>query len=107
MKTFKDLTFQPHPCAIALKNAYAGQTNVDPYIKEMFGATQATMEFPNGYGISVVCGVQFYSNGHDTYEVCDLYQGSSHYGQVRGWLSADEVTRVMKEIQERQGQTVQ
>lgn len=101
MKTFQDLIFEPHPCAIALKNAYAGHTDIDPYIEEMFSATQAILEFSNGYGISVVCGVQFYSNGHDTYEVCDLYQGNSHYDHVRGWLSADEVTLVMKEIQSR------
>lgn len=39
-------------------------------------ARQAIMEFENGYGVSVLFGEAFYSNGIDTYEVAILKDGA-------------------------------
>ena len=104
MKTFEDLRFEPHPHAVHLKQFYAGQTNVDPYIEDMFNGAKAWMEFPNGYEISVLCGVQFYSTGRDTYEVGVFYQGMDTQffptGSVAGWQTRDEVEEIMKDVQE-------
>lgn len=75
MKTFEDLVFEPHPSAINVRRLYPRQCDRNPYIQAMCDATQARMDFPNGYGISVLCGPQFYSNGLDTYEVGVMYQG--------------------------------
>ena len=58
IKTFKDLEFEMH--------------HLLSYVKH------AVMEFENGYGISVIFGERFYSNGIDNYEGCD----------IKGWLSA-------------------
>lgn len=103
MKTFKDLKFEPHPCAIALKETFAHRCNIDPHMQEMTNATQARMDFPNGYGISVICGIQFYSNGRDTYEVGVFDEGMlTRYfpeDSVKGWLTADEVTEIMIDLQ--------
>lgn len=104
MKTFDDLTFEPHPHAVNLKQIYAGHKNVDPYIESMFDGAQARMTFPNGYGISVLCGIQFYSNGRDTYEVGVFYKDCDTQffptGSVAGWKTKEEVTEIMKEVQE-------
>lgn len=101
MKTFDDLVFEPHPTAVALKRSFPVRSEKDPHMKEMCRATRACMEFGNGYGVSVICGIQFYSNGSDTYEVCDLFDGDARFGTVRGWLSRKEVTEVMMDIQQR------
>lgn len=105
MKTFKDLTYEPHPHAVALKEHYGKEPSIDPYIKEVLNGTQARMDFANSYGISVLCGILFYSNGRDTYEVAVLYEGEliRYFPEdsVRGWITADEVTEIMKEVQER------
>ena len=63
IKNFKDLVFIPHPIA--------GEAQKLPlYLaKEYAEAKQAKMNFENGYGISVIFGSMFYSNGIDTYEV--------------------------------------
>lgn len=104
MKTFKDLTFDPHPCTIALKRTFAHRCNIDPHMQEMCNATQARMDFPNGYTISVICGIQFYSNGRDTYEVGVLYQDRLiryfEHDSVIGWQTEEQVTEIMKEVQE-------
>ncbi len=101
LKTFEDLQFEPHPHAITLKGLYASQQNIDPYIEQMFEAVQAVMQFPNGYGISVLCGVQFYSNGRDTYEVGTRYceeDGCTKW-EVVGWKTREEVEEIMIELQ--------
>ena len=104
MKTFDDLVFKPHPHAVHLKETYGSQPNIDPYIEERFSGVQSRMEFPNGYEVSVLCGVQFYSNGHDTYEVGVFYRGMDTQffptGSVAGWKTRDEVTEIMKRVQE-------
>jgi hypothetical protein len=82
MKTFKDLEFKPHSIS----------------------GIQATMNFDNKYGVSVVCGSMFYSNGIDTYELGVLYEGSLTYNtyitdDVLGGLSSNEVTNIMVKVQ--------
>lgn len=66
MKTFKDLVFEPHPSAVNVKRLFPYRSERDPYTQAMCEAVQARMDFPNGYGISVLFGIQFYSNGRDT-----------------------------------------
>ena len=104
MKTFEDLVFKPHPHAINLKEVYAKVPHIDPYIQEIFDSTQARMDFPNGYGISVLCGIVFYSNGRDTYEVGVLYQGYliKYFtdDSVIGWQTKEQVSEIMKKIQQ-------
>ena len=98
MKEFKDLIFKPH---IVTKEA-----DKFPYpLNEKYGnAKHAIMNFENGYGVSVIIGKCFLSNGVDTYEVAVLYNGDITYNteitnDVIGRLSENEVTEVMKQIQ--------
>lgn len=91
MKTFKDLKFEPHSIA---------KSGLDKY-KD---AKQATETFENGYGVSVLFGRCFYSNGKDTYEVAVLFNGDITYNTditdgVIGHLSEKEVTEVMSKMQ--------
>ena len=85
MKTFKDLEFKPHP---------------------NFGSfnTQARLDFDNGYGISVVNGKMAYCNENE-YEVAIFKNGSICYttpitDDVLGYNSPENVTEIMKQIQE-------
>ena len=70
-------------------------------------AKQAVMAFENGYQISVLCGEMFYSNGKDTYEVATFKGDKLVYpanifpdDDVLGYLTKDEVTAVMREVQD-------
>lgn len=68
-------------------------------------AKHAVMRFDNGYGVSVVRWTMFYSNGVDTYEVSVLDKYGICYktpitNDVIGYVDADEVTDIMKRIQE-------
>ncbi len=92
MKTFQDLVFERHTVAI----------DTLPDYKD---AKQAVLDFDNGYGISVIIGRCFYSNGIDTYEVAVMKEGSICYStpitdDVIGRLTTEQVTEVMKQIQE-------
>lgn len=104
MKTFEDLQFNPHPTALIYREMFAYRSEVDPYTQKMCQATQARMDFPNGYGISVLCGIIFQSNGEDTYEVAVLYEGRLiqwfEEDSVRGWRTKEQITEIMKQIQE-------
>jgi hypothetical protein len=66
---------------------------------------QAKMQFDNGFGVSVLLGDMFYSNGVDTYEVGildkagDLTYSSGITEDVIGRVSSDEVTKIMKQVQ--------
>lgn len=101
MKTFDDLVFEPHPIKLNFDRIHAGES-VDPSLEEMYNARWAVMDFPNGYGISVLFGIMFYSNGRDTYEVCDTYHGDARLGTIRAYVSRDEINEIMKEIQQRE-----
>ena len=66
---------------------------------------QARMNFNNGYGISVLLGEMFYSNGKNTYEVAVLYDNKLTYNtpitnDVLGWQTAEQVTEIMSRIQD-------
>ena len=98
IKTFKDLKFETHPI---LLNARSSQDT-----KEMFANSKhAVMEFENGYGVSVIFGEQFYSNGIDNYEVAVLKDGLlCHDTYITDYVVAyqteDEVTEIMRKVQE-------
>jgi len=87
---FKDLKFKPHPLA---KEGIMGH-----------GSKQAIMNFKNGYGVSVIIGNLFYSNGVDTYELAVLKNGGLDYdnpvanGDVRGYLKKDELMRLINKV---------
>lgn len=85
MKHFEDLIFQKHPFSAR--------------------GIRASMYFPNGYGISVICGSEFYSNGIDTYEIAVLKEGEGICydtpitNDVIGYLTRKEVDDIMEQIQ--------
>ena len=94
MKTFDDLVFEKHAMAIEMESFTDRYSN----------ATHAKLSFDNGYGVSVIFGDPFYSNGIDSYELAVLKDGDVCYNtpitdDVLGYLSKDEVTEVMKNIQ--------
>lgn len=62
---------------------------------------QAKMKFENGYGISVLLGDLFYSNGIDTYEVMLLGENGRFLGEPLGYLSKDDVSDEMLKLQRR------
>ena len=94
MKTFKDLKFEPH----------------------QFDGLQARMYFPNGYGISVVrfkimgsSGYGSYTSNDKEWEIAVIKGDKGGWGlcydtpitdDVIGYLTARQVTSVMKQIQE-------
>ena len=74
------------------------------YGRHYFEGKQARMDFDNGYGVSVLFGDHFYSNGIDTYELAVLYGGRLYYNtpvtnDVLGYITKDQVTAAMIEIQ--------
>lgn len=83
MKTFDDLKF--------------GQ-GFSPSVK------RARLKFKNGYGVSVITGKGTYTNNSDEYELAVLKGEYICYDtpitdDVIGYLSKDEVTELMKQIQ--------
>ena len=84
MKTFADLEFGPHP---------AGQ------------GVQARIQFPNGFGASVVKTPHTYGGSQGKYELAVLDKdGRLCYStevtnDVIGYLSPDEVTEYLRQIQ--------
>ena len=86
MKTFKDLAFEFYPYGV-------------------FSSTRAVLYFENEYGISVITGKGAYSNSENPYEIAVLYNGEITYNtditdNVIGWQNEDNVTDIMKKIQE-------
>lgn len=89
MKTFNDLKFKPHP-------------------NHEFDA-QAVMFFDNGYGISVITGKYAYTNDENPYE-CAVLKGNKEKwiiaydtpitNDVIGYCDKEQVTKIMKQIQE-------
>ena len=67
-------------------------------------AYQAFIEFDNGFGISILIGGIFYSDGVSTYEVAVTKNRKITYNteitsDVMGHLTRDEVTDVMVKVQ--------
>lgn len=99
MKTFKDLKFSQHSMSKVANTLPLSMRRRYTNLK------QATLEFENGYGVSVVFGEAFYSNGVNTYEVGILKGGHLCYDtwitdDVMGYLTEDEVTSTMAKVQE-------
>lgn len=86
MKTFKDLKFESLESDI------------------MFGI-RSRIHFKNGYGASVVCHDHSYGGKEGLYELAVLLGDEIHYdnpvagGDVKGYLTEDEVTNLLIEIQ--------
>lgn len=83
MKTFKDLVFESHSIG---------------------NGKHAVLNFDNGYGVSVVFGNMFFSNGIDNYELAVLHNGKLCYNtditdDVIGYIKKSQVTKLMKKIQ--------
>lgn len=99
IKNFKDLVFIPYLIAEEAQK-------LPLYLAKKYAESkQAKMDFENGYGISVLFGSMFNSNGIDTYEVGILKDGTLCYdtpitNTVIGYITADEVTDIMRKIQE-------
>lgn len=91
MKTFQDLIFKKHPL---LESAEKTGILVDFWK----GSRQATIDFGNGYELSVIFGKKFYSNGKDTYE-CAVIKNGKQEGDIRGYLTELQVTYLMAELQ--------
>lgn len=90
-KTFNDLEWKPW-------------TTNEHDSQEFLDSRQAKMTFSNGYGVSVLCGTPFYSNGKDSYEVGilkygELYKLDRYDNTVIGYRTKDEVTNIMKYLQ--------
>lgn len=88
-KTFSDLVFEPH------RISKMEQTPTH---------FQAKMNFANGYGVSVLVGCSFQSNGVDTYEVAvlkgDLIDFNHQVtGDVAGYRTKQEVSDIMAKVQ--------
>lgn len=86
MKTFNDLKFEP----------------VSEY---HVNGIKSRIHFDNGYGASVVKHEYSYGGKENLYELAVLYDGDIHYdnpvanGDVRGYLTENEVTNLLIEIQ--------
>lgn len=87
MSKFKDLQFSQHPVHTS-----------DPANKI------ATLEFDNGYGISVVTGPMLYSSPGRPYEVAVTLGGKCCYdtpiaGDVLGWQTEEEVEELIAKVE--------
>lgn len=86
MKTFKDLLFEE------LKN-------------EIMNGKRTRIQFENGWGASVVSHNFSYGGGEGLYELAVLFEDEIHYdnpvagGDVRGYLTEEEVTDLLIQIQ--------
>ena len=97
-KTFDDLEFKPW-----LERRSASPAAFPCYEE----AKQAIMEFPNGYGVSILFGDAFYSDGVSTYELAVLLEGHLVYpgevcpdDDVLGYITKEQVTEAMRKIQD-------
>jgi hypothetical protein len=85
MKTFKDLVFQPTDAPL--------------------NGVRATIEFENGYGASVIRNSFSFGGGAGLYELGVIKDNELHYdnpvsnGDVVGWLSEKDVSKLLIEIQ--------
>ena len=78
MKTFNDLEFKEHIIG---------------------DGEQAVLNFNNGYGVSVVFGDIFHSDGLTTYEVALLIVGNYNGDEPLGYLTIDELNSYMVKVQ--------
>ena len=97
LKTFKDLIFEEHQLSKKLKQS-------GTYLNNFIGCTQAVLDFPNGYGISVITGSCFYTNQNQPYECAVLKDGHLCYDtlitdDVIGHYNESGVNEIMRQIQ--------
>jgi hypothetical protein len=79
MKTFKDILFKPHPSG----NGVIG-----------------VIKFHNGYGASVIkCDIS-YGGKSGLYELAVLKNGDAISDDNSGWLSEEDVTKLLVQIQQ-------
>ena len=96
MKTFDDLVPKQHPIVTE------GAVSISPMFDN---AKRCTMNFDNGYGVSVISGKCFYSDEEHPYEVAILKDGNITYDtpltdDVLGYQTETSVTEIMKQVQE-------
>ena len=88
MKKFEDLEFE--------------EINDSPY---QIGV-KCKMVFENGYGVSVVCHTHSYGSKNGLFEIAvlgkdgDLTYDTPVTNDVIGYLSQEEVTNIMEQVQE-------
>lgn len=83
MSIFEQLNFGVHPSGI--------------------GGTRATIDFPNGYGASIITGPMFYTDENHPYEVAVTDENGLCYttpitDDVMGHLNREEVEAVLVQI---------
>jgi hypothetical protein len=83
--TFDDLQFGPHP-------------------NEFMGGVRATHTFPNGYGVSVICGHGSYGGDEGLYELAVTHGGRITYDtlvtdDVVGHLTPERVTELLAQVE--------
>lgn len=98
MKTFKDLEFKKHQLAIDAEKFGPSCQDLAERFKD---AKHAVVEFDNGWGLSVIFGKCFYSNGVDTYE-CAISNEGRMDGDVLPYQTKKQVESLMKDLQQRQ-----
>ena len=89
---FADLEFKEHPGG--------------------FGGKLAEVKFDNGYGASVIIGGMPYSGPNKPYELAvlkgDILCYDTHItDDILGYLAKDDVTRLLTEIEELEGEKCQ
>jgi hypothetical protein len=102
MKTFNDLVFKEHP-----RNEPLAKSNVTLFGDGTFHyGVVSRLTFDNGYGVSVVKGPYTYGGNQGLYELAVLGKdGELSYDtpiadDTIGYLTQQEVTDIMKQIQE-------
>lgn len=79
MKTFKDIVFKPHPSGNGVIGA---------------------IHFDNGYGASIIkCHIS-YGGRSGLYELAVLKNRDITSDDVSGWLSEEDVTKLLVQIQQ-------
>lgn len=97
MKTLKDLEFKKHQIAIDAKKFGPPCQDLAKRFKD---AKHAVVEFDNGWGLSVIFGKCFYSNGVDTYE-CAISNEGRIDGDVLPYQTKEQVESLMLDLQQR------
>jgi hypothetical protein len=90
------LIFEKHGSVISAEKTIELYPELKGSVSNMLDGKQARMTFNNGREISVIFGKMFYSDGISTYEAWEIGGDDE---DPRGYLTKDQVTEYMKEIQ--------
>lgn len=98
---FENIIWKTHPAAANIESLK--RVAKDLY-DDFVGSTMAKIQFDNGYGVSIVFGKMFYSNGVDTYECAVTHYGELCYdtwitNDVMGYLSKEELMQTIYEVE--------